>query len=89
MADPRWLDADAAADYLSLRIDAFFRLVRDGKIPPPSRHLGERTARWDIVALDAVMVGATTASTDTRTAFDALAKEIKGEGRKGRSLQTG
>jgi predicted DNA-binding transcriptional regulator AlpA len=82
----RWLDADAAADHLTLRIDAFYRAVRAGRIPQPSRHLGERTARWDREALDSVMIGGT-ASTDTRTAFDALAEEIKAESRARRSPQ--
>jgi diphthamide synthase (EF-2-diphthine--ammonia ligase) len=77
---PRWLDADAASDYLSLRVDAFLRAVTAGRIPQPSRHLGERTKRWDREALDAVMMGGT-ASTDTRTAVHALAEEIKTEGR--------
>ena len=83
MTDSRWLDADAAADHLSLRIDAFYRAVRQGRIPAASRHLGVRTPRWDRDALDAVMIGGT-ASTDTRKAFDALAEEIKAE-RKGRT----
>lgn len=86
MSEARWLDADAAADHLSLRIDAFYRAVRAGRIPPASRHLGERTPRWDRSALDSVMIGGT-ASTDTRTAVDALAEEIKAESRARRSPQ--
>jgi len=82
--DQRWLDAEDAAAYLSLRLDAFYRAVRAGRIPHASRHLGERTPRWDRTALDSAMSGGT-ASTDTRTAIDALAEEIKTEGRKGRS----
>jgi predicted DNA-binding transcriptional regulator AlpA len=84
MSDARWLDADAAADHLSLRIDAFYRAVRSGRFPKATRHLGTRTPRWDRSALDAAMTGGT-ASTDTRTAFDALAEEIKEEGRARRS----
>ncbi len=84
MSDPRWLDADAAADHLSLRIDAFYRAVRAGRIPQASRHLGERTPRWDRSTLDSAMSGGT-ASTDTRTAVNALAEEIRAETRKGRS----
>jgi len=79
MTEARWLDAGAAADYLSIRVDAFLRAVRDGKIPRPSHHLGVRTARWDRNLLDATMSGGT-ASTDTRSAFDALAEEIKAQG---------
>lgn len=81
--DQRWLNAEDAAAYLSLRLDAFYRAVRRGRVPAASRHLGERTPRWDRTALDSVMVGGT-ASTDTRTAFHALAEEIKTQGRKGR-----
>jgi predicted DNA-binding transcriptional regulator AlpA len=84
VSDARWLDADDAADHLSLRIDAFYRAVRAGRLPKASRHLGERTPRWDRSALDSAMIGGT-ASTDTRTAVNALAEEIKAEGRKGRS----
>lgn len=86
MPEPRWLDADAAADHLSLRVDAFLRLVKAGRIPPPSRHLGERTPRWDRYALDSKMTG-DTASTDTRTAVHALAEEIKAQSRTRRSSQ--
>jgi hypothetical protein len=86
MSDARWLDADAAARYLCLRVDAFLRAVSAGRVPRPSRHLGERTPRWDRSALDSVMIGGT-ASTDTRIAVDALAEEIKAQN-KGRSSQT-
>lgn len=85
MGEARWLDAGDAAAHLSLRLDAFLRAVRDGRVPKPSHHLGARTARWDRIALDTVMMGASTASTDARTAFDALAEEIKAEGRSRRS----
>lgn len=86
MSEARWLDADAAADHLSLRIDAFYRAVRAGRLPKPSHHLGTRTPRWDRSGLDTVMCGGT-ASTDARTAFDALAEEIKAEGRKSHQAQ--
>lgn len=86
MSEPRWLDAEAAADHLSIRVDAFLRAVNAGRIPKPSKHLGVRTPRWDRTALDSVMIGGT-ASTDTRTAVDALVEEIKAEGRARRSSQ--
>lgn len=86
MSEPRWLDADAAADHLSLRIDAFYRHVRSGRVPKPSYHLGERTPRWDRASLDAIMAGGT-ASTNTRIAVDALAEKIKNEGRARRMAQ--
>ena len=50
---PRWMDRDAAADYISVRVDELPRLVRRGLIPAPSYHLGPRCPRWDRLALDA------------------------------------
>lgn len=86
MTNSRWLDAEDAAKYLSVRVDTFLRAVRDKKVPQPSRHLGERTARWDRESLDAVMLGGAS-STDTRIAVDALCQTIKAQGRKGRQTQ--
>ena len=77
---PRWLDPEAAARYLSVRPDALPRLVRAGRIPPPSYALGERSPRWDRVALDARFDGGT-ASTDPRAASQAIAQKIITEGR--------
>jgi hypothetical protein len=81
MSDPRWLDLTAASAYLSLRPDIFARKVREGIVPAPSLHLGERTPRWDRGMLDAAMGGGT-GSTNAREAVNALAEEIAGEGRK-------
>ncbi len=80
--NPRWLDAEAAADYLSLRVDAFTRAVGAGRAPAPSRHLGPRTPRWDRQELDAMMSGGRV-STDVGSALDAMAEEAA-RGRKGR-----
>lgn len=76
MPDPHWLDVEAASAYLSLRVDAFSRKVRAGVIPEPSYSLGERTPRWWSPDLDAVM-RADTASTDPRTAVQALVEKIQ------------
>jgi predicted DNA-binding transcriptional regulator AlpA len=84
LSEPRWLDAEDAARYLSLRLDAFYRAVSAGRVPAASRHLGVRTPRWDRASLDSVMLGSTVASTDTRTAVHALAEEIKAESRQNR-----
>lgn len=84
-AAPRWLDAAAAADYLSMREPAFQKAVKAGTVPKPSRHLGPRTPRWDRLALDAVMSGNT--ATDTRSVVDALAEEIQTQGRARRQTQ--
>jgi hypothetical protein len=81
----RWLDPEAAAAYLSVRVDALPRLVKQGRIPAPDHRLGARSPRWDRLALDAAFEGGT-ASTDPRQAVDALAQKIaKGwTGRKNR-----
>ncbi len=52
MADPRWLDAEAAADYISVRVDALPRLVKQGRIPPPVKR-GKKMV-WDANAIDSV-----------------------------------
>lgn len=83
MGEPRWLDADASARYLSLRLDAFTRKVRAGLIPEPSYSLGERTPRWWSADLDAVM-RTDTASTNPRTAVEALVEKITAQGGRAR-----
>jgi hypothetical protein len=57
MADPRWLDRDACAAYISVRVDELPRLVKRGLVPAPSYHLGERSPRWDRTTLDACFTG--------------------------------
>lgn len=80
MPDPRWLDADAAARHLCLRLDAFTRKVRTGIIPEPNYSLGSRTPRWWSADLDAMMMRPDTASTDAQTAVQALVEKIKTQG---------
>jgi hypothetical protein len=53
----RWLDRQQTADYLSVRIDRLPRLVREGKIPKPNYTLGQKSPRWDLLAIDAVFNG--------------------------------
>ena len=88
MPDARWLDPESAAKYLSVRVDALPRLVRQGRIHEPHRDLGERSPRWDRLALDAVFDGGT-ASTNSRTAVEALAREIEEKGRSHRPAHAG
>lgn len=76
MTESRWLDSDAAAHYLCLRVDAFNRRVRSGVIPEPSYSLGDNTARWWSADLDAVM-RSDTASTNIQIAVEARAEEIR------------
>lgn len=80
MSEPRWLDADAAARHLCLRLDAFTRKVRTGIIPEPNLTLGSRTPRWWSADLDAMMLRQDTASTNHKTAVQAFVEEIKAQG---------
>ena len=54
---PRWLDREACAEYISVRVDELPRLVKRGLLPAPSYHLGPRCPRWDRLALDARFAG--------------------------------
>lgn len=78
MPEPaRWLDRDALARHICVRVDAIARLQRAGRLPPASYHLGPRQPRWDRDAVDAAIAGGV-ASSDPRTAINALAEEIAG-----------
>lgn len=55
---PRWLDRDALARYINAKVNMLSRLVEQGKLPRPSNHLGPRSPRWDIYAVDAAMLKA-------------------------------
>lgn len=73
---PRWLDRDAAADYISVRVDELPRLLRRGLIPAPSYHLGPRCPRWDRLALDA-RFGAPSAPTGAAALAQAILEEAR------------
>src|SRR4051812_48517698 len=86
--ETRWLDPEAAARYLSVRSAALPRLVRERRIPAPNYILGDRTPRWDRLALDAAFDGggsSTDADTATKAALDAIIKK----GRSRRQAQAG
>lgn len=53
----RWLDRDALARHISVRVDAIARLQRAGRLPEPSYHLGPRQPRWDRAKVDATLAG--------------------------------
>lgn len=53
----RWLDREAAAAYLSLRVDELPRKVKEGKLPQPSYHFGPKSPRWDRHKLDEMLGG--------------------------------
>ena len=74
--EPRWLNTEAAAEYISVRPDALMRLVKAGRVPPPTYPLGSRNPRWDRLALDSRFEGGA-ASTDIEQAADAIAQEIR------------
>jgi hypothetical protein len=78
---PRWLDRDLAAAYVGVSAFGFNRLVGEGRLPAPSRRLGERLPRWDRLALDATMSGQIGGvdSTDATAAFEAWAKKLETE----------
>jgi hypothetical protein len=75
MTDARWMDAEATAKYISVRIDALPRLVRQGRIPRPTYDIGPRSPRWDRLALDATFEGGST-STNIDQMVRAGVKEI-------------
>ena len=49
---PRWLDRNALAAYVSLRVDQIPRFVRTGQLPQPSYQLGPKSPRWWSGAID-------------------------------------
>lgn len=75
MPDARWLDRDALAAHICVRPDAIARLVKAGRLPAASYHLGPRQPRWDREKVDAAISGGV-ASTDHGTAIHALAAQI-------------
>lgn len=75
MAEARWLDRDALAAHISVRVDAISRLQKAGRLPEPSYHLGPRQPRWDRDQVDAALSGGL-ASTNHGTAIHALAAQI-------------
>lgn len=89
---PRWMDAEAAARHLGLRLTTFLARVKAKTLPAPSLALGPRSARWDRDALDELL-GAAAASNDERQAVTAAVASILAEGRKkgrpGRSQDAG
>ena len=51
----RWLDREALADHLSVRVDQIPRMMRAGKLPQPSHALGPRNPRWWQADVDAAL----------------------------------
>lgn len=55
--EPRWLNPDAAAAYVGVRVERLRPLVKAGKLPAPSYRLGRNQPRWDRIALDRAFTG--------------------------------
>jgi hypothetical protein len=55
--EPRWLDPDTAAAYIRVRVERLRPMVKAGKLPAPSYHLGPNQPRYDRLALDRVFEG--------------------------------
>jgi hypothetical protein len=72
---PRWLDRDALAVHISVRVDEVRKLLRAGKLPTPSYHLGPRSPRWDRLAVDACFAGEA-ASADPEVAVQGVVQKI-------------
>lgn len=78
MAD-RWLDREALAEHISVRVDELPRLLKAGKLPEPSYHLGPRSPRWWSATVDAAF-GRALPSAERRGA-SALAQAIEAKSR--------
>ena len=75
---PRWLDRKALAIHISVRVDYVSRLVKSGKLPAPSYHLGPKSPRWDRLAVDACFEGEMrSASRSVDEAVQALVEKIE------------
>lgn len=69
----RWLNREAVAKRLCTQPHRLPRLVAEGRLPQPSMHLGPRSPRWDIHAIDAMMLEQSGVSFSPSTE-DAVAK---------------
>jgi hypothetical protein len=83
-----WRDARRSAEHLDISEARFLALVKSGKFPAPSYHMGERTPRWNTEALDRAM-NPNSALDVTQRAVDGLVKKIEAKGRARREAQTG
>ncbi|WP_010516635.1 helix-turn-helix transcriptional regulator [Komagataeibacter oboediens] len=52
----RWLSREGLARRIDVKPHNVARMVKQGKLPRPSYHLGERSPRWDRHAVDALMM---------------------------------
>ena len=89
MPDPRWLDRHAVAAYLTVPVDHLSRMVKSGKLPAPSTHLGRHKARWDKDEIDRLMRGADSSDDAAfeRACNDILARPDRPSRSRGRDHQ--
>lgn len=88
MSETRWMNPEQTARYISVRVDALSRLVRQGRIPRPNYDLGPRSPRWDRLALDAAFEGGS-ASTNIDEMVKAGVSKILQAGRARRPIHQG
>lgn len=69
----RWLDREALAAKLAIRVDEVARYQRRGVLPAPSYKFGPRSPRWFEPDVDAAM-GREVASRGRTTLAEALAE---------------
>jgi predicted site-specific integrase-resolvase len=72
----RWLTPAAAADRLGVYPHQLSKLVKDGKIRPPSRTLGAKSPRYDIQDLDNAMSGEGAKAVSHDALYAAVATEL-------------
>jgi predicted DNA-binding transcriptional regulator AlpA len=73
--DSRWLTREETAGYVGAKEHQIRRMVREGKLPEPSLHLGPRSPRWDRDAIDALFMGGKPKSSHVREAVNAILQE--------------
>jgi predicted DNA-binding transcriptional regulator AlpA len=74
--DSRWLNLDELAAYVGVKEHQIRRMVRAGKLPEPSLHLGPRSPRWDREQIDALFTGGKAkSSSHVREAVNAILQE--------------
>lgn len=87
MPDPaRWLDREALAAHISARMDELPRMLKAGKLPAPSYHLGPKSPRWWSAAVDEMFV-LRVASPPAPRGASQLAARIEAKSRAGRQAQ--
>jgi len=81
---PAWLDRRALAAHISVDVHQIRAMLRRGLLPAPSMHLGPRSPRWSVAAVDAALAGGNAAPAGIDAAVEAAAHAIA-QGRQGRS----